>query len=242
VRPSAQRLIAIGSLGVVAAIAAAVFLFDRSDTEGQPAPPPVATRSAPGPATPAARQSINVDGEPVVPSEEAVERASRLIGQARRLADDGKFDEAIAKLDAADKATPGLSETAEARRRIAEMRTPEGQFATQIGRARFAIDTDDPAAAEQALAEAERLKPQAPEIAQLRQELQVAQQKEAKRSGRVAGLLTTMREAIARKDIAGADRAFNEAARLDILDPALDQARTELARAHDAERERQAGQ
>jgi tetratricopeptide (TPR) repeat protein len=177
-----------------------------------------------------------------VPSEEAVERASRLLGQARRLADDGKFDEAIAKLDLADKAAPGLSETAEARRRIAEMRTPEGQFATQIGRARFAIDTEDPAAAEQALAEAERLKPQAPEIAQLRQELQAAQQKEAKRSGRVAEQLTAMREAIVRKDIAGADRAFNEAARIDILDPTLDQARTELARAHDAERERQAGQ
>jgi hypothetical protein len=241
VRPSAQRLIVFGSLGVVAAIAAAVLLFDRSDTEGQPVAP-IASRTAPGPATPNARQSVNVDGEPVVPSEEAVERASRLTGQARRLADDGKFDEAIAKLDAADKAAPGLSETAEARRRIAEMRTPEGQFATQIGRARFSIDTDDPAAAEQALAEAERLKPQAPEIAQLRQELQAVQQKEAKRSGRVAGLLTTMREAIARKDIAGADRAFNEAARLDILDPALDQARTELARAHDAERERQAGQ
>lgn len=241
-RPSAQRVMAIGCLGVVAAIAAAIFIFDRSDTEGKPAAPPVATRSAPGPATPTARQSVNVDGEPVVPSEEAVERAARLLGQARRLAEDGKFDQAVAKLDAADKAAPGLSETAEARRRIAEMRTPEGQFATQIGRAKFAIATDDAAAAQQALAEAERLKPQAPEIAQLRQELQAGQQKEAKRSGRVAELLTTMREAIARKDMAGADRAFNEAARIDILDPSLDQARTELARAHDAERERQASQ
>src|SRR5262249_17519780 len=141
--------------------------------------------------------------------------------------------------DAADKAAPGLSEVGEARRKIAEMRTPEGQFATQIGRARFAIDTDDPAAAQQALAEAERLKPQAPEIAQLRQELQAAQQKEAKRSGRVAKQLTAMREAIARKDMVAADRAFNEASRIDIRDPALDQARIELARAHDAERERQ---
>jgi len=242
VRPSAQRLIAIGSLGVVAAVAAAVFLFDRSDTEAQPAPTPAATGSATGPAAPAAHKPVSVDGEPVVPSEEAVERASRLMGEARRLADDGKFDEAIAKLDAADKAAPGLSETAEARRKITELRTPDGQFATQIGRARFSIDTNDPAAAEQALAEAERLKPQAPEISQLRQELQAAQQKGAKRSGRVAELLTTMREAIARKDIADADRAFNEAARLDILEPALDQARIDLARAHDAERERRAGQ
>jgi len=240
VRLFAQRLIAIGSLGVVAAIAAAIFLFNRSDSEAQTSPPPAATRSAPGPATPAARPPVSVDGEPVVPSEQAVERASRLIGEARRLADDGKFDEAIAKLDAADKAVPGMSEVTEARRKIADMRTPEGQFATQIGRARFAIDTDDPAAAEQALGEAERLKPQAPEIAQLRQKLQAAQQKEAKRSGRVAEQLTVMREAIARKDMVAADRAFNEASRIDIHDPALDKARIELARAHDAERERQA--
>jgi len=241
VRPSAQRLIAIGALGVVAAVAVAVLLFDRSDTEGQPVSP-AATRSATGPATPAARQPLSVDGEPVLPSEEAVDRAARLLGQARRLAEDGKFDEALAKLDAAEKAVPGSSEAAEMRRKIAEMRTPEGQFATRIGHAKFAIETDDRAAAEQALAEAERLKPQAPEIAQLRQQLQAAQQKEAKRSGRVAQELTVMREAIARKDIAAADRAFNEASRIDVHDPALDQARRELARAHDAERERQAGQ
>ncbi len=43
-----------------------------------------------------------------------------------------------------------------------------------------------------------------------------------------------MRQAIARKDIAGADRAFNEASRIDVLDPAIDQARVELAHAHEA--------
>ena len=68
--------------------------------------------------------------------------------------------------------------------------------------------------------------------------MQAAQQKEAARTGRVAELLSAMRSAIARKDIAGADRAFNEAARVDVLDPALDQARTELAEAHEAARER----
>jgi hypothetical protein len=46
-----------------------------------------------------------------------------------------------------------------------------------------------------------------------------------------------MRSAIARKDIAGADRAFNEAARIDVLDPALDEARVELAHAHEAARD-----
>jgi hypothetical protein len=68
--------------------------------------------------------------------------------------------------------------------------------------------------------------------------MQAAQQKDAKRSSQVAGLLTAMRESIARKDIAGADRAFNEASRIDILDPALDQARVELAHAHEAARDK----
>ena len=50
-----------------------------------------------------------------------------------------------------------------------------------------------------------------------------------------------MREAIARGDFAAADRALNEATRLDILDPLIDPARVELARAHDAERQKEAG-
>ena len=47
-----------------------------------------------------------------------------------------------------------------------------------------------------------------------------------------------MRQSIARKDIAGADRAFNEAARIDVLDPALDEARVELAHAHESARDK----
>ena len=168
------------------------------------------------------------------PDEALSDRAFHLIGQARRLADQGKFAEANAKLDEADKVVPGLSETSEARRNIAALATPEGQFAIQFGRARTAVDNDDYAEAEKAMAGAERLKPQAPEIAELRQAMQATQQKEAKRSSQVTELLTAMRSAIARKDIAGADRAFNEAARIDVLDPALDEARTELAHAHEA--------
>jgi len=133
---------------------------------------------------------------------------------------------------------PGLSETAEARRKIAALATPEGQFAIQFDRARTAVGNDDYDEAEKALAEAERLKPEAPEIAELRQTMTEARQKEAKRSSQVTELLTTMRESIARKDIAGADRAFNEAARIDVLDPALDQARVELAHAHEAARDK----
>jgi hypothetical protein len=120
------------------------------------------------------------------------------------------------------------------------MSTPQGQLATQLDRARAAVEQDDAAAANKALAEAEKLNPQAPEIAQLRQALQAAQQKATHRSGRIAELLTTMREAIARHDFAAADGALNEAERTDIRDPAVDQARTELARAHDADRKNKA--
>jgi hypothetical protein len=45
-----------------------------------------------------------------------------------------------------------------------------------------------------------------------------------------------MRQAIARQDFAAADGALNEAARLDVLDPLVDQARQELAQAHESDR------
>jgi tetratricopeptide (TPR) repeat protein len=224
----ARHLIALGSLAVVAIASAAVLRLDGGRTEA-PAPP----ASVAG----AARPIDDIDLDPQAPSEAATDRAMRLVGQARRLADKGKFDAAKAKLDAADKAAPGLADTAETRRRIGEMSTPQGQFAFQIGRARTAIETDDAAEAEKALAEAERLQPQAPEIAVLRQALRKGQQKEADRHRRI--LIASMRAAIARRDFAAADGALNEASRLDVLDPLVDQARAELVRAHDADRTRE---
>jgi tetratricopeptide (TPR) repeat protein len=221
------RFAVIGAVGVVVLVGGAFYLFDRPAAEAPPAP---ARQAA---STPPADMS-DVDA---TPDEALSDRAFHLIGQARRLADRGKFAEATAKLDEADKVVPGLGETSEARRKIAELATPEGQFAIQFDRARTAVGNDDYAEAEKALAEAERLKPQAPEIAELRQAMQAAQQKEARRSSQVSQLLTAMRSAIARKDIAGADRAFNEAARIDVLDPALDEARAELAHAHEAARD-----
>lgn len=165
---------------------------------------------------------------------------ARLLGDARRLAADGKFDEARAALDKADAVMPGSADTAAARREIAAMSTPQGQLAMQLDRARAAIAQDDAAAANQALDAAEKLSPEAPEIAQLRQTLQAAQQKETHRNGRIVELLTIMREAIARHDFAAADGALNEAARIDVRDPAIDQARIELTRAHDADRKNKA--
>ena len=224
------RFAVIGAVAVVV-VAGAVYVFDRPATETPAAPVAPARQAASVP-------RADAPDPDATPDEAVSDRAVHLIGQARRLADRGKFDEATATLAEADKAVPGLSETADARRKIAALATPEGRLAIQLARARTALGSDDYAAAEKELADAEKLKPGAPEIAALRQEMQAAQQKEAKRSSQVAEQLAAMRASIARKDIAGADRAFNEASRIDILDPALDQARVELAQAHDAARDK----
>ncbi len=215
----------------IAVLAGAFYFFDRPSAEAPPAPASAPARQA------ASQPSADLGDFDARPDAASSDRAFHLVARARRLADTGRFAEANARLDEADKLVPGLSETAEARRKIAELATPEGQFALQVARARNAIGNDDYADADKALTEADRLKPQAPEVAELRQTMQAAQQKEARRSSKVAGLLAAMRDAIARKDIAGADRAFNEASRIDILDPALEQARVELAQAHDAARD-----
>jgi len=232
---STKELIRYGASGALAAVvvAGAVYLLDRSPT----ASPSTISDGANPPA--AATPTANPD-EPAVPSTVQTEQVARLLGDAHRLAADGKFAEAKAALDKADAVIPGAADTAAARREIAAMSTPQGQLATQLDRARAAILQDDTAAANKALAEAEKLNPAAPEIAQLRQALQAAQQKETHRSSRIVELLTIMREAIARHDFAAADGALNEAERIDIRDPAVDQARIELARAHDADRKNKA--
>jgi hypothetical protein len=238
-----------GALAVVV-VAGAVYLLDRSPsaspaaTAGDANPPAAAAAAsddkprADKTAT-AAAPTANPD-EPAIPSAAQTDQMARLLGDARRLAADGKFDEAKAALDKADAVMPGSDDTAAARREIAALSTPQGQFVTQLARARAAIAQNDAGAANQALAEAEKINPQAPEIPELRQAMQEAQQKETHRNGRIVELLATMREAIARHDFAAADGALNEAARIDIRDPAIDQARIELARAHDADRKNKA--
>jgi len=235
---STQQLIRYGVSGILAAVvvAGAVYLLDRGQTAN---PATTADENPPSAATSAATSTANPD-EPAVPSTAQTEQVARLLGDARRLAADGKFTEANAVLDKADAVMPGSDDTAAARREIAAMSTPQGQLTMQLDRARAAIAQDDAAAANQALAEAEKFNPEAPEIAQLRQALQAAQQKETHRNSRIVELLTTMREAIARHDFAAADSALNEAARIDVRDPAIDQARTELARAHDVDRKNKA--
>ena len=113
-----------------------------------------------------------------MPTDAQNDQIRGFIADARRQAATGNFAEAQALLRKADKVIPDLPATAQARSDIAAMATPQGQLATQLARARAAIDQNDSAAAEKALVEAERVNPQAPEIAELREALQTAQQKE----------------------------------------------------------------
>jgi hypothetical protein len=238
---SIERVIRYGASAALAAVVVAgtVYFLDRSNTAAtatDAANPPATARSAA-----AAKPTANPD-EPAVPNAAQTDQAARLLGAARRLAQDGNFAGAKAVLDRADALMPGSADTAAARREITQMSTPQGQLALQLDRARSAIAQDDSAAAEKALAQVERLSPQAPEIAGLRQALQDAQQKEARRSSHITELLTDMREAIARHDFAAANRALNEAQRIDVRDPSIEPARAELARAQNAEQKRNAEQ
>ena len=211
--------------GIVAIAVGALYLLDLLG-RGE-APPPATT------ATAAAKPPAPAD-EPVIPSNTQSDQLVSLIGEARRLAAAGKFDEAEATLQKADKVIPHWSETEKARNEIAQLRTPEGQLKTQLDRARFAIEHDDKAAAEKALAEAERLNAQAPQIAELRQALKAAEQKDTHRGDRVSEFLTKMRQEIARGDLAAADGDLNAAERINMQDPAIRDARRELARAREA--------
>jgi len=207
-------------------VAGAVYLLERGM-----APSGESTAASTPATTPKTPPSAD---EQVPPTAVQNDQLVSLTAQARRLAADGKFDEAEAALQKADKVYPGWPEIEKARSEIAQMRTPEGQLKMQLDRARFAIEHDDRPTAEKALAEAERLNAQAPQIAELRQSLKEAEQKDTRRGNRVTELLTRMREDIARGDFAAADGDLNAAERIDVQDPAIREARRELARARDA--------
>ncbi len=228
-----QRLIRTGAVATLVIVIAggAFLLLERSDNAVPADQAPEATASV---APPTVQQRTTLPGDPVVLTDAESIQIRGFITEAHRQAADGNFSEAGAALQSADKLVAGLPETAQARKEIAEMATPQGRFATQLTRARLAIEHGDNTAVEKALAEAERLKPDAPEIAALRQSLQVEQAKQAHRSERIAALLATMHAAIARHDLAAAGSALNEAERIDIQDQSVHQARIELRRAQNA--------
>jgi len=251
VTESEQRWIRYGAAAGLALVlvGGALYLSNRTDSAAPPTTFDARRAPAPGTApgaSPVASQSgasksgasksgdLSLDSD--IPSSADTDRVARLLGDARRLAYDGNFNDAKAALDKAEAILPGSGEIAQMRREIDEISKPEAQLALQLQRARSAIAQADREGAEKALAAAERLSPQAPELAKLRQALQDAEQKQAERSHRIAELLGEMRQAIARHDLAAAGRALNEAERLDVRDPAIDPARIDLAHAQDAER------
>ncbi len=230
-----RRQIRYGALAVaILLLAAGVIAFSHSN-QRPGTNPDTATARRSAQAAPTAPPQVSADEPSPTISALRRDEAVTLIGEARRQAAAGSFSEAEASLQKAQKIAPGLPEIEQARRDIAQLRSPEGSFADLMQRAQLAIDHDDAAAADAALTEAARLKPAAPEIAALRSALQQAQDKKARREARIAEALARMREAVARRDFAAADRALNEAERIDVQNPSIRRARGELARARGAQ-------
>jgi len=229
-----RRQIRYGALTMAVILLAAGLIFlshgnprssaSSPSTSGAASPPTVAAAAVP---------AVSAEDESALTNLQRDEVIS-LIADARRQAAAGNFAEADASLRKAAKAVPNYPETEQARRDIERLQTPEGGLASLLQRARLAIEHDDVAGAEAAIAEATRLNPAAPEIAELRAALQQSQQKATRRERQIAEALTRMREAVARRDFAAADRALNEAERIDIQNPSIRRARGELARARGA--------
>ena len=217
---------AIGSALCLAVIGVGAYSYLYG---GQAKPAEVQVPEAAKRAVAAAKQAAP-DDEPPILSSIVTDQARELVGEARRLAASGDFAGAETALKKAETAAPGLDETAQARRAIAELSTPQGQLATQLDRARSAVERGDNTVAEQAITEAERLNAPAPVIAELRASLQAAQRKDTHKDDHIASLLAEMRTAAARHDFATANRALNEAARIDIQDRDVLKARDELNR------------
>ena len=236
-----KRQLRYGALGAAVLLLAAGLILLTHHTAPAPPSTDVGHRSpAAGTAStsssaglPAASSSSS--DEPTIVGAQQRDAAVDLIADARRQAAAGNFTDAEALLKKADAAVPQMAEIEQARADIARLKTPEGNFAAQVARAKLAIEHDDSAAAEVALAEASRLKPDAPEIAELKTALQAAKEKSARRETRIADALTRMREAVTKRDFATADSALNEAERIDQQDPSVRRARGELARARGAQ-------
>lgn len=214
--------------GVLCLAVVGVGAYLYSDSGQEKATEAEASRAT-KPAVATAKPTPTADEPSELPSS-VTDRAREFVGDARRLAASGNFAEAETALQKAEKAAPGLDETAQARREIAELSTPRGQLTAQLYRARSALERGDNAAAEQAIIAAESLDSQAPEIAELRTDLQAAQRKDTHKDDHIASLLAEMRTAAARHDFATANRVLNEAERIDIQSRDVLKARDELNR------------
>ena len=223
--------------GIIAAICLVVvgggaFYFLHGSSAPKTTRPVAAGGAAPGvPKTDQPPQSSASPDEQPVPTDAQTVESARLIGEARRLADDGRFAEAEADLAKAEKLIPGQSTTQDARAYVEQLKTPQGQLTLRLGQARLAIDHGDIPAAQKAMGEILKLSPYAPELPGLQADLDKIVKAKTDRENRVTQLLTQMREAIARKDYGAADTALNQAERIDVANPLVHQARIELNRA-----------
>jgi hypothetical protein len=223
-----RRTLLLGSAGLLCLLLVAAVAWDTLYK-----PTPVETRAesrrertrvaVPRPPEPAPDPSTYTNRQ--------VEQAAVLVGSARRLALEGKVADAEAALAEADRIAPTLPETSEARREIARLATAKGRLEHFVLEARRAVERDDAEAAHAAIAAADAVDANAPELATLRQQLAAREAELAKQREQIAMLLKRMREALARRDFAGAYRAVNEAERIDVNDPRIDEARAELDKA-----------
>lgn len=239
-----RRQLRYGALAAAVLLLTAGFIVLTHYTVNAPASssdagrrPPATSTASTSPTAPPTAQSAALasSDEPAVISAQQRDEAVGLIADARKQAAAGNFTEAEASLKKAEAANPQMPEIGQARADIEKLKTPEGNLAAQLARARLAVEHNDTATADSALAEASRIKPDAPEIAEMRRALQAAKEKAAQRETRIADALARMREAVAKRDFAAADSALNEAERIDVQDPLVRRARGELARARGAQ-------
>jgi len=234
-----KRQLRYGALAAAVLLLAAGLILLTHHTADAPASSDSGRRStaaSTASTAPTAQSAVSSSSdEPAVISAQQRDEAVGLIADARRQASAGDFSAAEASLKKADAAFPQMPEIEQARADIERLKTPEGNLAAQLARARLAVEHNDTATAEAALAEASQIKPDAPEIAELRGALQAAKEKAAQRETRIADALARMRMAVAKHDFAAADSALNEAERIDLQDPSVRRARGELARARGAQ-------
>lgn len=102
------------------------------------------------------------------------------------------------------------------------------QVRSLVNDARRAVTRGDFASADRALDQAQRIDPRSSDVIAARRDLRDAQQSTARKDQRVDALVAQARAAIARHDYVAADRALDEAERIDGRDRDVQQARAAL--------------
>ncbi len=222
-----------GALGVVSlvAVACGAYLLTGAAPVGDTAAVESTPAEVARPRSNARVATAQPFADPAALTQNQIDKATHFVGDARRFAIAGSFAEVDSTLQQADKAAPGLSEIAQARRDIEEMHTPQGQLALAVVKSRSALERGDYDAAGLAVGQAERLDAKAPQVIELRRDLEAALHTDTRKTDRLAALLAAMRTALAQNDFATANQALNEAERIDIQAPAVLKARVELNRA-----------